>query len=275
MTVAWGSATDRGLVRAVNEDSLLAAPPVFLVADGMGGYRSGDTASAIVVEEFRTDADIERVTPEWVMQSFERADTRIRFGAGGGTTVTGMAVVQQDSNPYWLFFNIGDSRVYRCAEGALTQVSVDHSVVQELVDSGRIEPEAARFHPERHIITRAVGTQESPHPDFWLIPAEAGERLLVCSDGLSGELDALAIATVVTGPGTPQEIADELVAQALAAGGRDNVTVVVVDVLAVGADTQGELVVSGLGPGPDSRDSDSTRPRGRGERLLPDVGADA
>lgn len=117
ITLAWGAATDRGLVRAANEDSMLADPPVFLVADGMGGYRSGDTASAIVVEEFITTAGIERVTLEWVMNSFERADSRIRFGAGGGTTVAGMVVVQQDSNPYWLIFNIGDSRVYRCSGG--------------------------------------------------------------------------------------------------------------------------------------------------------------
>ena len=186
-----------------------------------------------------------------------------------------MVVVQQDSTPYWLLFNIGDSRVYRCVDGAMTQISVDHSVVQELVDSGRMEPEAARFHPERHIITRAVGTQESPHPDIWLIPAEAGERFLVCSDGLSGELDSPEIAAVVIGPGTPQEIADELVARALAAGGRDNVTAIVVEVLAVGADTLAELVLSGSWSSPDTSDSDSTRPRGRGERLLPDIGADA
>lgn len=90
-----------------------------------------------------------------------------------------------------------------------------------MVDEGRIEPEAARFHPERHIITRAVGAQEAPRPDFWLIPAEAGERLLLCSDGLSNELDAGAIVDILTGPGSTQEIADSLVAQALSAGGRD------------------------------------------------------
>ena len=262
ITMEWGAATDRGLVRSINEDSLLAAPPVFLVADGMGGYQAGATASAIVVEEFTIPAEVARVTAEWVIQSFERADSRIRFGAGGGTTVAGMVVVQQDSNPYWLFFNIGDSRVYRCADGVLAQVSVDHSVVQELVDDGRIEPEAARFHPERHIITRAVGADEKPHPDFWLIPAEAGERLLLCSDGLSSELDAGTIAAIVTGPGTPQEIANSLIAQALSAGGRDNVTTVVVDVLTVGTDVRDELVLSSDQPTSIDPDDESTRPRG-------------
>lgn len=269
MSVAWGSATDRGLVRAVNEDSLLAAPPVFLVADGMGGYQCGATASAIVVEEFTISAEVEQVTTEWVMESFERADSRIRLGAGGGTTVAGMVVVQQDSSPYWLVFNIGDSRVYRCSGGVLAQLSVDHSVVQELVDEGRIEPEAARVHPERHIITRAVGTQEPPHPDFWLIPAEAGERLLLCSDGVSSELDAASIADIVTGAGTPQEIADALVARAITAGGRDNVTAVVVDVLAVGADEHAEQVLSGARPGVAISDDESTRPRRRGAPIAP------
>ena len=258
ITVEWGTATDRGLIRAVNEDSLLASPPVFLVADGMGGYQSGDTASAIVVEEFATAPGIERVTPEWVMRSFDRADLRIRSGAGGGTTVAGIAVVQQDSTPYWLVFNIGDSRVYRCIAGRLTQVSVDHSVVQELVDEGKVAAESARFHPERHIITRAVGSPEPPHPDFWLLPAEVGERLLLCSDGLSNEVDAGDIAKIVTGSGTPQEIADALVAQAISAGGRDNVTTIVVDVVGVGDDVLGEVGVAGTEVG---AVDEATRPR--------------
>jgi protein phosphatase len=136
-----GAATDRGLVRAVNEDSLLA-PSVFLVADGMGGYQAGATASAIVVEEFAIAAAVAGSPPNGSSSLLARADSRIQSGAGGGTTVPGMVVVQRDSNPYWLFFNIGDSRVYRCADGVLAQVSVNHSMVQELVDEGRIEPEA-------------------------------------------------------------------------------------------------------------------------------------
>ena len=260
MSLAWGAATDRGLVRAINEDSLVANPPVFLVADGMGGYRSGDRASAIVAEEFTTGNNIERVTQEWVMQAFTRADTRIRADTDGGTTVVGMAVVQQDSRPYWLIFNIGDSRLYRCSGGVLSQVSVDHSVVQELVDEGRLEAAQARFHPERHIITRAVGSAEKPRPDYWLVPAEAGERLLLCSDGLSGELDSAAIAAIVNRSAAPQEIADALVELALSAGGKDNVTAVVVDVLAVGDDIPGGSTSAGAGPDllmPD----ESTRPR--------------
>jgi protein phosphatase len=268
ITVEWGTATDRGLIRAVNEDSLLATPPVFLVADGMGGYQSGDTASAIVVEEFAIAPGVERVTPEWVMHSFDRADSRIRSGAGGGTTVAGIAVVQQDSTPYWLVFNIGDSRVYRCIAGLFTQVSVDHSVVQELVDEGKIAAEAARFHPERHIITRAVGSAEPPHPDFWLLPAEVGERLLLCSDGLTSEVDAADIAKIVMGSGTPQEAADALVAQAISAGGRDNVTTIVVDVVGVGEDAIGEAAVAGTEAG---AVDEATRPRIRAVPATPGV----
>jgi serine/threonine protein phosphatase PrpC len=269
--VEWGTATDCGLIRTVNEDSLLASPPVFLVADGMGGYQAGDTASAIVVEEFTIAPGIERVTPEWVMHSFDRADSRIRYGAGGGTTVAGIAVVQQDSNPYWLVFNIGDSRVYRCVQGRLTQVSVDHSVVQELVDEGKIAAESARFHPERHVITRAVGSSEPPHPDFWLLPAEVGERLLLCSDGLSSEVDEDDIAQTLAGFGTPHEIANALVAQAISAGGRDNVTAIVVDVIAVGKDVLGEHIVTVDGVDPGVVD-DATRPRIRTVQPMPGEG---
>jgi protein phosphatase len=244
MTIAFGAATDRGLVRAMNEDSLLADPPVFLVADGMGGYQFGDTASAIIVEEFIPAEHTEHVTVEWVMQSFHRADHRIRFGAGGGATVAGMVMVEQDSRSYWLIFNIGDSRVYRFSGGGLEQISVDHSVVQELVDEGRITPADARRHPKRHIITRAVGADEAPRPDFWMVPVVAGERLMLCSDGLSSELDADAISAIVTTTAAPQEIADSLVAHALSAGGRDNVTAVVVDVLDISADPGGAHAVS-------------------------------
>jgi len=262
LTLAWGAATDRGLVREINEDSLVAQPPVFLVADGMGGYRSGDRASTIVAEEFTAGNNIERVTQEWVMQAFARADSRIRADTHGGTTVVGMAVVQQDSMPYWLIFNIGDSRLYRCSGGVLSQVSVDHSVVQELVDQGRLEAGQARFHPERHVITRAVGAARTARPDYWLVPVEAGERLLLCSDGLSGELDIEAIAAVVTRKGNPQEIADSLVELALSVGGKDNVTAVVVDVLAAGQDIPSGSSTGTTGdPNRAATDDESTRPR--------------
>jgi serine/threonine protein phosphatase PrpC len=235
--VDWGSATDRGHVRTVNEDALLTAPPVFLVADGMGGYAAGATASAIVVQEFAAPADTSSVTAEWVMDSFRRSQDRIRGAAAGGTTVAGFAAVEQNGLPYWLIFNIGDSRVYRCSAGTVSQISVDHSVVQELIELGDVSREKARFHPQRHIITRAVGSPDGPRPDFWLLPATGGDRLMICSDGVTSELDADQIAELTSAVDTsPQQVAQSLVASALGAGGRDNVTVVVVDVVAVDAD---------------------------------------
>ncbi len=147
-----------------------------------------------------------------------------------GTTVAGVAVAAHDGGPYWLVFNVGDSRVYRLADGALEQVSVDHSVVQELVDAGRLSPQDAEHHPERHIITRAISTGPAPSPDYWLIPAGPADRMLVCTDGLTQELDDDAIRYLLMDQPDPQEAAQGLVRAAVAAGGRDNVTAVVVDV---------------------------------------------
>lgn len=230
-TLAWGTATDRGHNRAVNEDALLAQPPVFLVADGMGGHRAGDVASAIVVDEFSGPPDAQAVTSEWIVDAFDRADGRIRSGRGGGTTVAGIALVRQRARSYWLVFNIGDSRVYRYADGLLSQVSVDHSVVQEMLDEGRITAAELRGHPDRHVITRAVGLSDQVRPDYWLLPVHPGERMMICSDGLTTEIDEQEITAVVDRNPDAQSAANALVQLALEHGGRDNVTAVVVDVL--------------------------------------------
>ncbi|ADG75092.1 protein serine/threonine phosphatase [Cellulomonas flavigena DSM 20109] len=234
MRTSWGSATDRGRVREVNEDALLAYPPVFLVADGMGGHDAGDLASRIAVEEFAQLAGQSSASSDDVHACFSRTSTRIRTeftgGRQGGTTVAGVAVTEHDGGWYWLVFNVGDSRVYRWSEGALTQVSVDHSVVQELLESGEITPTAARKHPERHVLTRALGTGEPPEPDYWLLPAGADDRLLICTDGLTRELADDEIAHVLASVDDPQEASARLVQDALDRGGRDNVSAVVVDV---------------------------------------------
>lgn len=273
--VVCGSCTDVGRVRQVNEDSLLGAPPVFLVADGMGGYSAGDVASATVVDEFSSAAGREYVTPEWVLSCFNRADERIRGGVGGGTTVAGAAVVRQEGEPYWLVFNIGDSRVYHCGDGEVNQVTVDHSVVQELVDAGEVSAERARFHPQRHIITCAIGSPDDLQPDFWLLPIAPGDRLMVCSDGLTSEVGDLRIRDIVGATADPQQAAEELVAAALAAGGRDNVSTVVVDVISTGSPAiessgdsetrprNGMLLAGG-------DDSEHTRPRARAAALVAD-----
>jgi protein phosphatase len=260
MEVVWGARTDRGLVRELNEDAYLTEPPVFLVADGMGGHRSGKTASAAVIEEFQAATagrgDVQ-VTPEWVTERLGGANTRIRAGAGGGTTAVGVALVDRDELPYWLVFNIGDSRAYLHTGHELRQISVDHSVVQELVDAGQLTQDRARFHPERHIVTRAVGTPATPQPDFWLVPREPGDRMLLCSDGITSELGDDDIAAALGRPDPAQRVAENLTALALRAGGRDNITCIVVDALPLG---------DRVGAAPDE-DRDETRPRHRPDSL--------
>jgi protein phosphatase len=236
---SWGSATDRGRVREVNEDALLTFPPVFLVADGMGGYDAGDLASRIAVEEFAQLAGAVGVGVDDVHACFARASARMRAeftgGRQGGTTVAGALLVEVEREPYWLVFNVGDSRVYRFSDDGLEQVSVDHSVAQELAEAGVIRPEQVATHPDRHVLTRALGTGEPPEPDYWMLPAGMRDRLLVCTDGLVRELPDDALAAALAARDEPQALADRLVAAALARGGRDNVSVVVVDVVAVAA----------------------------------------
>ena len=234
MHTSSGSASDIGHVRRLNEDALIAHPPVFAVADGMGGHAAGDVASRIAVEELERLAGRAAVGPDDVQSCVEQTARRVReaVGAGrtAGTTLAGVAVAPHDGGPYWLVFNVGDSRVYRLADGVLEQISVDHSVVQELVDSGRLSPQDAERHPERHIVTRAIGTGAAPEPDYWLLPAGPADRVLVCSDGLTQELDDEAVRYLLMDQADPQEAAEALVRAAVEAGGRDNVTAVVVDV---------------------------------------------
>jgi len=249
---SWGSATDRGRVRRLNEDALLAQPPVFLVADGMGGHAAGDVASRVAVAEFATLAGRDAVTHDDVQDCFLRAARGVReaVGAGrtGGTTVAGVVPTGSDGEPYWLVFNVGDSRVYRLADGALEQVSVDHSIVQELIDTGRLRPQDAEAHPDRHVITRAVGTGAVPNPDYWLLPAGPADRVLICSDGLTQELDDDAIRFLLMDQPDPQAAAEILVQAAVEAGGRDNVSVVVVDVGAGPASVVDEATVERPAP---------------------------
>lgn len=239
-----GAASDVGLVREVNEDAFLVAPPVFVVADGMGGHAGGDVASRIVVEEFDALEAEARHDPrsgaETVAATLARAQERIRaYGEGqsgshprrrAGTTVVVALLVEDDDGPAWLLANLGDSRVYRFDRGHLDQVSVDHSVVQELLDAGQITPEQAASHPERHVITRALGSSDRAEPDFFLLPVSGAARLLLCTDGVTGMIDDEQVAAVLAEVQDPGEAADRLVRAAVGAGGRDNATAVVIDV---------------------------------------------
>lgn len=239
MEHTWGAATNSGRKRKVNEDSYLATSPIFVVADGMGGHDRGDLASAIAVNEFARLCQYSVITPEQIDDVFKRASSTIKtvLSSGvGGTTVCGVALTLQNGAPYWLFFNIGDSRSYRMntVRRTMSQISVDHSVVQELVDAGIMKPEDAAVHKERHVITKALETVTEPEPDYWMIPVEAGDEVLLCSDGLCDELTDDHIKNIWFSGGSPQNTADKLVEAACEAGGKDNVTVVVVSAEVVG-----------------------------------------
>ncbi len=239
IVVDWAARSDVGHRRAVNEDSVIAAPPVFAVADGMGGHAAGDRASAAVVERLagasRDTGPIDLAHLQAALTAAAGDIDRIaeNIPAGVGTTVTGAALVWRGERPEFAVFNIGDSRVYAFADGDLRQVTVDHSVVQELVDAGLLDAADAEHHPDSNVITRAVGFRERPRPDVWPLPLTAGLRLLICSDGLTKELSGDRLREEMAAGRSAADTADTLVDAALAAGGRDNVTVVVVDVVAV------------------------------------------
>lgn len=232
------ASTHVGHVRATNEDSLLNVPPIYLVADGMGGHNAGEVASAIAVEEFEKLTIQENVTVEQLGQALRTAADRIgELGGeaqlGAGTTVAVVATMVLDGVGYWVVLNLGDSRVYRLSGEIFEQVSVDHSVVQELMDRGELSRDEAKVHPYRHMVTRALGAGPESDPDYWLIPAEVDDRMLVCSDGLTGEVDDATIEKMLRGPQDVRTIAENLVQLALDAGGRDNVTVVIVEAVEV------------------------------------------
>ena len=275
--VVSASATHVGHVRATNEDSLLSVTPIHLVADGMGGHNAGEVASAIAVEEFEKLTLQENVTVEQLGDALHSASVRIgELGGestlGAGTTVALVATMVLDGIGYWVIMNLGDSRVYRLSGEVFEQVSVDHSVVQELMDRGDISAEQARIHPYRHMVTRALGAGPESDPDYWLIPAETGDRMLICSDGLTGEVDDEAIETMLRRPADVRTIAEDLVGRALDAGGHDNITVVIVEAVEVVGQSLATESTAGSGT-PDEEETEvdeDTLPR----HLTDDGGSD-
>ncbi|WP_307861126.1 protein phosphatase 2C domain-containing protein [Microbacterium sp. SD291] len=260
LIVSSGSATHPGLRRALNEDSYLASAPVFVVADGMGGHEAGERASATVIAEFarfvgRASLELDEVRLA-VAQAREGVEDLSTSGNGrAGTTLSGVVVATVDGMGYWLAVNIGDSRTYRLADGELEQITVDHSVVQELIESGELSPEDAATDRRRNIITRAIGASSTGDADYWLFPAEMGDRIMICSDGLTSEIPDARIREVLQTVPDPQTAADLLITEAVDAGGRDNITVVIADAVSV-ASRPGTLLET------DENDIDmDTRPR--------------
>lgn len=240
MVLKHGVATDTGNVRPQNEDAYVASEHLFAVADGMGGHNAGEVASALATTLLLERAVAQTLNPEWFVEAITSINRTIHESAaesterrGMGTTICALALVQpqgETSEPQQVALaNVGDSRIYLARSGKFRQLSVDHSYVQELVTEGLITEEEARVHPRRNIVTRALGIDERVAVDSWLIPLFAGDRFILCSDGLVDEVPTSDIAALAAQQREPQIIANELVALAKRNGGRDNITVIVVD----------------------------------------------
>lgn len=252
-----GSATDVGLVRSNNQDQLLVAPGLYAVADGMGGHAAGEVASATAVKALRAafEASDQR-SAETLLNAARAANRAVweqaqshRSMRGMGTTLVALAVIEhQDGTNGLAVVHIGDSRAYLLRERTFSQLTVDHSLVQELVNDGQISEAQAAVHPQRHVLTRALGVEPSVEVDLMAIDPRHADRYLLCSDGLSREASDEEIASVLERHRDPSEAARELVRLANSRGGSDNVTVVVVDVLADGAGPEAVISVGDLRP---------------------------
>ena len=237
----WGAATDRGRVRPENEDTFIAEPMIFAVADGMGGHQAGEVASAlassILRERLGNGAESENAAAAAVGEANAAIYGAARANSaqsGMGTTLTALAILHaggDDGEERLALLNVGDSRTYRFRHGRLQRMTVDHSYVQELVATGHISDEEARTHPRRNIVTRALGIEPTVRADVWSLPIVRGDRFVLCSDGLVDEVPDHEISDLVGAVAEPQMLAEQLVQMANRHGGRDNITVVVVDVL--------------------------------------------
>jgi serine/threonine protein phosphatase PrpC len=227
-----GALTDPGLTRPQNEDGLLVEPPLFAVADGMGGHRAGEVASRVALEELLANAPRSadakalaravRAANRAVIDSADKTRTR----SGMGTTLTAAMV----DGTHIAIAHVGDSRAYLMHEGRLTRITEDHSMVADLVREGALTEEDARFHPQRSVITRALGSDRNMVADVYDVGAFAGDRLLLTTDGLTGMIPDDYIADLLLAEREPDAAAAKLVEAANRAGGYDNITVIVVDI---------------------------------------------
>jgi serine/threonine protein phosphatase PrpC len=251
-----GSATDVGQVRTINQDLPLERPNLYAVADGMGGHVGGEVAARVAVETLEQaferaptvaglrDAFTEANTAVW-HESQANADLR-----GMGTTLTAMALVGgAGGGDVLALANVGDSRAYVFSEGELTQVTADHSLAEERARHGEMSEQEAAVHPQRHILTRALGVSSEVETDMWELELGAGDRVLICSDGLSNEVGTDEMASVLRTVADPQEAAQRLVDVANEHGGADNITVVIVDVQVGGGGEVPAAKVTPLGLG--------------------------
>jgi serine/threonine protein phosphatase PrpC len=276
--LVWGAASDVGRIRQQNEDSFIADPRLFVVADGMGGHNAGEVASAIAVRTMLDAAGDGFTDHDAFVAAVRAANAAIHDAADGlseqrgmGTTLTAVAPLRLAAGepPALSITNVGDSRTYVFRDGELRQLSVDHSYVQELLSEGLVTAEEARVHPRRNIVTRALGIDGSVSPDAWVIPLVVGDRYLLCSDGLVDEVTDADIAAVLRDVTDPNRAASELVAAANRNGGRDNVTVIVVDVQSTDSPTPSPVAAPPASvPHTAADTARSALPRRRGARRI-------
>jgi len=228
--------TDTGRRRLRNEDAFICEPPLFAVADGMGGARAGEVAAglaAAALEEAGSGTHGAEGVAELIVEANKRIWERSRNDprtAGMGTTVTA-ALVDPESGTVAIG-HVGDSRAYLLREKALEQLTTDHSLVAELVESGVLTPEEAERHPQRSAITRALGTEPTVEVDAFTLQAAPGDLFLVCSDGLSAMISDDAVSSAIeTADRDPERAADALISAANARGGEDNITVVLFEIV--------------------------------------------
>lgn len=245
--LSWAGMTHTGRRREINQDALLASYPLFIVADGMGGHIGGEIASASTVDRLGRVVDAGRVSPKAIEKALSHAVRDIASHPettddGTGTTLTGVYLDLSDGPPQWVTLNIGDSRVYLLRDGYIEQITTDHSVVQELIAAGRLSPEEAENHPYGNVITRAVGPSESVTPDYVRLDVVDADRFVICSDGLTKELTDYGIQHFLAENRDPADAVSAMMEAALENGGRDNITIIVLDVAVAraGDGTSGE-----------------------------------
>ena len=250
LALRFAARSHTGLLRDGNEDSVYAGPRILAVADGMGGHAAGEVASAVAIaaiahlDEDVPDSDLLDV----LRSSATSADDHLRDMIAGDPSLDGMGTTLTA----FLFagtrlgmLHIGDSRAYLLRDGTLTQITHDHTLVQTLVDEGRISEEEASTHPQRSLITRALDGRAGIDPDLSVREARAGDRYLLCTDGLTGPVGRLQTLQEALELPDPQAACDRLVQLALRGGGPDNVTVIVADVVDAGSSRQSPPVVAG------------------------------
>ena len=251
LRLTWGGATDQGRIRANNQDAMYADSGLFVVADGMGGHQGGEVAANLAV---RTLTNAERSDREQLREAVAEANRVVHQTAleeaelhGMGTTLTTLAVSQAANTHQFVILNVGDSRIYRHRDGQLEQLTEDHSYVAELVRRGELDDEAAQAHPYRNMLTRAIGVHAEVEIDEWLLEPVSGDRFMLCSDGLTNELADLEIAEQLRFDKDPSTTAKALVGLANERGGRDNSTVLIVDVQVEVIDPDEPPLSSGTG----------------------------